>query len=305
VTGRSRRLDLALIRRHPELGRRKARDVIEKGQVTVDGEMVLEPGRAVPQSAEVRWDPNRRARRRARLSLPILYQDDDLVIVDKPAGLLTVPTSPPDPREDTVLGRVAEYARHLNPRRPYVGLVHRLDRDTSGAVAFALRPAARRALIALLRERGIERVYDALVAGVPAEHQAVIDLPIGEAYRGGRRQVAREGEPSRRAVTRFRVRERFAGAARLEVTLETGRQHQIRVHLAAIGLPILGDPVYGPKGGARLPARAHRPILHARILAFRHPVTGRSVRVESAPPEDFERVLAALRAGASRASRGR
>jgi 23S rRNA pseudouridine1911/1915/1917 synthase len=162
-------------------------------------------------------------------------------------------------------------------------------------VAFALTPAARRALIALLRERRLLRVYDVLVAGTPREDEAVIDLPIGDEYRAGRRRVAREGEPSREAVTRFRVRERFPGAARLEVTLETGRQHQIRVHLAAIGLPVLGDPVYGEARPPRLPARPRRQMLHARTLAFVQPLTGRAVRAESEPPPDFQHALGALR----------
>ena len=287
------RLDLALIRRHPELSRRKAREVIEKGQVDVDGVTVAEPGAAVADGAAVLFDPNRRARRRARASLPILFADDWLVVVDKPAGLLSVPTAP-GAREDTALTRVLEYAQHAHPRRPYAAAVHRLDRDTSGALAFALRPDARAALRDLFREHRIERRYVALVEGAPAQDEGVVDAPLFEEYEGGRRRVARRGEPSRDALTRFAVRERFAGAALLEVELGTGRQHQIRVHLAHVGLPVLGDAVYRGDRRGPPPVAVARQMLHARVLAFVHPFTGARVEVESPRPDDLRRTIAAL-----------
>ena len=136
------RLDLALIALHPSLSRRKAREVIEKGQVTVDGVTVTDAGRAVGPGAALAWDANKKARPRARLSLPILHQDDAVLIVDKPAGLLAVPTGPEAEHEDTALRRVQEFVRHLSPRHPYAGVVHRLDRDTSGALAFVTYPRA-------------------------------------------------------------------------------------------------------------------------------------------------------------------
>jgi 23S rRNA pseudouridine1911/1915/1917 synthase len=289
------RLDVALVRRHPGLSRRKAREVVEKGQVTLNGRTVREPGLGVPPGAEPDWDPNRKALPRARLSLPLLHQDEALLIVDKPAGLLTVPSSPEAVDEDTALGRVQDYVRHLTPRRPYVGVVHRIDRDTSGAVAFALTPGAREALRRLFKEHRIERRYSALVAGRPRGNEGVVDLPIRDAYEGGKRGVAREGEPSLPAVTRWKVADLFEGAALLDVTLQTGRQHQIRIHLAHVGLPILGDAVYGRERGRRAPAGAPRQMLHARVLAFVHPLTGAQVRVESPLPEDFRKALASLR----------
>jgi 23S rRNA pseudouridine1911/1915/1917 synthase len=279
------------------MSRRKAQDVIEKGQVSVDGVTVLDSGRAVSQGAALVFDPNKKSVRRSRISLPILYEDDSVLVVDKPAGLLAVPTSPDATGEDTALARVQDYVRHLRPRRPYVGVVHRIDRDTSGALAFALSPAARPPLRALFREHRIERRYAALVQGDPRGESGRIDLPIHDAYEGGRRRVARPGEPSRPALTLWTVVERFAGAALLDVELLTGRQHQIRLHLAHAGTPILGDPVYGRArgrpGGA--PA-APRQMLHARLLAFVHPLSGRPVRAESPPPADFEAALRALRA---------
>jgi len=215
-------------------------------------------------------------------------------VVDKPAGLLTVPTSPPDPEEDTALGRVQAYVSRLHPRRPFVGRVHRVDRDTSGAVAFALTPAARAGLIELFRQHRVERRYLALVDGAPRTSGGRVDAPIRDTYSGGRRGVAREDEPSRPAVTHWRLVERFPGAALLELELETGRQHQIRIHLTHIGLPVMSDAVYGA-GGRRGAPRPRRQMLHARLLAFAHPVTGEPVRVESPLPEDFRRAIEELR----------
>lgn len=293
----SERLDLALIRRYPQLSRRKAQDAIAKGQVSVDGQTVQEAGRGVDERAEIAWDPNRKARRLVRFSLPLLHADDWLLVLDKPAGLLTTRTAPGASHEDTVAARVMEYARQRNPGRPYVGLAHRLDRDTSGALVVALDPRVRESLRALFRVHRVERRYLALVAGEPRQDQGTIDLPIADAYEGGRRRVAREGEPARPALTRFRVLERFGGAALLEVELETGRQHQIRLHLSRSGLPVLGDPVYGGPPGPRPPLAAPRQMLHAALLGFRHPVTAAMLRVESPQPADFGRVLARLRAG--------
>jgi 23S rRNA pseudouridine1911/1915/1917 synthase len=287
------RLDLLLIARHPGLSRRRARDVIEKGQVSVAGQVVTEAGRLVAETAAVEWDPNRKAVRRARLSLPILYADESVLVLDKPAGLLSVATAPGLDDEDTAFARVKEYARHLDPRRGYAGVVHRLDRDTSGALAFALSPEARGALRAMFREHALDRRYLALVKGAPRADHGRVSLPIAEEYEGGRRRVARPGEAGRDAVTHWTVRERLEGAALLELRLETGRQHQIRLHLAHEGWPILGDPVYGR--GARSGVRATRQMLHAWLLAFDHPLTGRPVRAESPLPEDFARALAALR----------
>ncbi len=287
------RLDLALIRRHPDLSRRKARDVIEKGQVSVGGVAVREAGREVAEGADVVFDPNRKALPRARCSLAVLHEDEHVLVVEKPAGLLTVPSAPGTHEEDTALRRVQEYALRLKPRVGYAERVHRLDRDTSGAVAFALSREARAGLIDTFRHHRIERRYLAIVQGEPSGETGSIDAPIREAWKSGRRGVARPGEPSQPARTRWRVRERLAGSALLEVELETGRQHQIRVHLAHVGLPILGDPVYGrPLPGRPL---ALRPMLHAFRLAFAHPVTGERVAVESPAPEDFRKALAALR----------
>ena len=291
------RLDLALIRLHPTLSRRRARAAIEKGQVSVDGARVREAGHEVAEGSGVVWDPNRPALPRARCSLPILHQDEHVLVVDKPAGLLTVPTGPAGRDEDTALGRVQEYVAHLRhrggPRGGYVERVHRLDRDTSGAVAFALSREARAGLIQMFRAHRIERRYLAIVVGSPRTDRGVVDAPLRDSWVSGRRAVARADEPRQPALTRWRVRERFAGATLLDVELDTGRQHQIRVHLAHIGLPILGDPVYGASRVGHTAPR--RPMLHAWRLAFAHPLSEERVSVASPMPADLSRTLSRLR----------
>jgi 23S rRNA pseudouridine1911/1915/1917 synthase len=188
---------------------------------------------------------------------------------------------------------VQEYARRLKPRGGYAERVHRLDRDTSGVLVFALSREARAGLIDAFRHHRIDRAYLAIVEGEPRSESGTVDVALRDAWVSGRRAVARPGEEQRPARTRWRVRERLPGAALLEVLLETGRQHQIRVHLAHVGLPIVGDPVYGRAAPGRPLAR--RPMLHAFRLAFAHPVTGVRVSAESRPPEDFARTLLTLR----------
>ena len=283
------RLDLALIRLHEGLSRRKAREVIEKGQVLLEGKVETSPGLDVAVGARIVWDENRKAVRHTRSSLPLLYADDHIVVVDKPSGLLSVPTTPGEPEEDTACSRMIAYARHRHPRAPFVGIVHRIDRGTSGALAFALNAEAREGLRTLFRAHHIERRYLALVSGEPRSEAGKIDEPIHDTYAGGKRRLAAPGEPSHPALTFYKVVERFAGAALLEVTLGTGRQHQIRVHLASIGLPLLGDRVYGGEEGWG------RPLLHAQLLAFVHPVSKETVRALSPIPADFKGAMSALR----------
>ena len=286
------RLDLALIGLHPTLSRRRARAASEKGQVSVDGSRVREAGHEVEEGAAVVWDPNRPSLSRARCSLPLLHEDRHVLIVDKPAGLLTVPTGSRELHEDTALGRVRDYVARLRPREGFVERVHRLDRHTSGALAFALSREARAALIQMFRAHRIERRYLAIVAGSPPADDGVVDAPLRDAWVSGRRAVAGRDDPSKPALTRWKVQERFKGAALLEVELETGRQHQVRIHLGHIGLPILGDEVYGT---LRIgPTTARRPMLHAWRLGFVHPVDGGKVSATSPLPADISSTLTQL-----------
>ncbi|MCC7126871.1 MAG: RluA family pseudouridine synthase, partial [Acidobacteria bacterium] len=224
----------------------------------------------------------RRGRDVPRLNL--LHVEPDLVVVNKPAGLLTIPTAPGrGDHEDTLMGRAREYARHKRGRQAYVGMLHRLDRGTSGALAIALSPAVHTEGRAMFRGHHFERTYLAIVEGVPAKDEGTIDLPISAEHRDGRRGVADDEDEAMTARTYYRVRERFGDrAALVEVTLDTGRQHQIRVHMSAIGHPLVGDRVYGRARDSARPG--DRPLLHAWRLAFPHPLTGQRIAVEAPLP---------------------
>jgi 23S rRNA pseudouridine1911/1915/1917 synthase len=286
------RLDLAVSRRF-ELSRRAAREAVRSGRIEVNGAVVDEPGEDVREDAVLAFDPNRPVRRRVHTRLAVLHEDADVLIVDKPAGLLTVPTEARE--KDTLWSRALHYLQHRYGGRPYAGIVHRLDKDTSGALVFARNRAALHALQARFREHAIDREYVALVEGTPPEGGTFEADLVREP--GLKRTIARAGQEGRRAVTRFRTLERLAGASFVSIRPETGRTHQIRVHFSAGGFPILGDRVYGTKGvGRGSPPLAPRQMLHARRLAVPHPATGRLVSAESPLPEDFEKVLAALRA---------
>lgn len=275
------RLDVRVAREF-SLSRRKAQSAIAAGQVDVGGAKVQEAGRSVGASDSVAYHPNRRRDQRIRFSLETAYQDEYLVVVNKPPGLLTVPVDG-GANEDSALDRLrSDCARVLGPRA-YVGALHRLDRGTSGLVAFALSRECHALGRTLFREHAFSRRYLALVEGVPKSAKGTIDLPIADEYVSGKRHIARDDEePSRHAITHYRVRERFSRAALLEVELDTGRQHQIRLHLRALGHPIVGDGVYGE---GKTPSG--RPFLHAAKLAFPHPITGEAVDCESEPPPDF------------------
>jgi len=278
------------------LSRRKAQDAVGAGHVDVGSLRVRDAGHRVQPSEAVAYHPNRRREVSIRLSLKAAYQDEHLVVVDKPPGLLTVPTDG-GTHDDCVLSRLREDLARVRGPRAYVGALHRLDRGTSGLVAVALSRECHAAGRAAFREHAFLRRYLALVEGVPKAPSGTIDLPIADDYESGKRHIARDDdEPSRHAITHYRVKERFPRGALLEVELDTGRQHQIRLHLRAIGHPIVGDGVYGSK---ERPAGS-RPFLHACKLAFPHPLTGQPIDCESEPPGDFADALRRLRGSGSR-----
>jgi 23S rRNA pseudouridine1911/1915/1917 synthase len=284
------RLDQAVSRAFG-LSRRAARDAVRAGRVDVEGAVADEPGRQVAGEAKLAFHPSRPARYRIRSRLSVLAEDADFLIVDKPAGLLSVPTAEHEP--DTLLARVLDYLHHRFGRRPTAFVAHRLDKDTSGAVVFARNRPALHFLQDVFRRHAIEREYVAIVeGGLPDSGSFTADLVRD----GGdlRRGVARPGQEGKRAVTRYRSLERLDGATLVSVELETGRTHQIRVHFAAAGHPVIGDRVYGERG-RESKAQVPRQMLHARRLGFAHPRTGAPVRAESPLPADFSAVLDSLR----------
>ncbi len=217
----------------------------------------------------------------------VVFEDEHLAVVDKPAGLLVHP-APGNPGATLV-----EALGHLlgggeDPERP--GIVHRLDRDTSGLMVVARTPESHAALSGMIADREVTREYVALVEGVPPSRTGKIDAPLGRDHRSPERVVV-GGRRPRAAVTHFEVREVAGRDALLDLRLETGRTHQIRAHLLAIGHPVAGDPVYGTKGRHGL----DRQFLHSRRIAFDHPITGERIDVESDLPSDLAEALAAAR----------
>ena len=218
----------------------------------------------------------------------IVYADDDLAVVDKPAGLVVHPA--PSHRGPTLVEELEEIlGGGADPERP--GIVHRLDKGTSGLLVVARTDAAHAALQEQVRRREVERVYLALAGGRLGSRTGTIDAPIGRAARQ-RHRMAVSGAASREARTHFEVLELLPRETYLEARLETGRTHQIRAHFAAIGHPLTGDPTYG---GAERYGLA-RQFLHAHRLAFEHPVSGERLSFESALPEDLAAALQAAHA---------
>ncbi|HWV84274.1 MAG TPA: RluA family pseudouridine synthase [Capillimicrobium sp.] len=271
--------------------RSRAQRLIDAGLVTVDG--AVRPKRhvvAAGELVEVREpeDAPAAGHDAADVELDVAYEDDALLVVDKPAGLVVHPAA------GHWTGTLAQALEARGIRAERGGIVHRLDRDTSGLLLAAKDDATLRALQQELRERRVEREYLALVAGRPPARTGTIDAPIGRDRRDRTRHSTDTDAP-RDAVTHFEIVEALPHTTLLRVRLETGRTHQIRVHLEAIGHPVVGDPVYGPRPPAPAPALA-RQFLHAARLAFDHPVSGRRIEVASELPADLRTALEAARA---------
>jgi 23S rRNA pseudouridine1911/1915/1917 synthase len=296
------RLDKRLKAEHPSLSWRQIREAIEKGQVTVDGRGHRDPGLDVYDGSVVDLNINRPAQSRARASFDILHEDDEIIVLNKPAGLLSIPSSPEaGSSEDTVLRRVREYMQFKLGHKTYVGMLHRLDRDTSGSLAVALSKDAHAAGRDLFKAHRFERHYLALVQGVPDPPKGTIHARISSGYRDGRRKLVDADKSGLDATTDYRVRERLKNAALLELRLHTGRQHQIRLHLEKLGHPLIGERVYSGEQDSRPRtqdpgprATANRNMLHAWTLAFPHPITGKKIAVEAPLPADFLRMMKKL-----------
>ncbi len=277
------------------LSRRAAQEAVRNGRIDLDGERCDEPGREVEPEANIAFFPNRPRERKVAGRLRVLHEDRFVIVVDKPAGLLTLPT--PERERDTLLDRVSRYLSIRYGGRPFAGIVHRLDRDTSGALALAKSPEAVRAFQELFKAHDIERQYLSVVEGVVPRESGTVNLSLVTDRGDLRRGVARVPGEGRRAVTHYRVVERFGRVATLvSCWLETGRTHQIRIHMAEIGHPVVGDPVYRPINQPRCKATFHRQALHAQTLGFAHPLMkGQPIRVEAPLPTDMAALIHDLR----------
>jgi 23S rRNA pseudouridine1911/1915/1917 synthase len=290
----------------PELGTRsRAKGLLDEGRVSVDG-LTRKAGHAVRSGERVVITvppPQPAGVEPEALPLVVLYEDAQLLAIDKPPDMVVHPA--PGVRSGTVvnavLHRLGALAGVGEPERP--GIVHRLDRDTSGVLLVARTAQALEGLARQFRDRTIAKRYVAVVHGRVGGAVGVIDRPIGRHPRERQRMSVR-ARGGRVAVTRFEVVERFAGATLLRLAPETGRTHQIRVHLAALGHPIVGDRVYGGRGRAvaGTPAAAAavlagfaRQALHAESIAFTHPSSGGLVRVTASLPDDMRELLEVLR----------
>jgi 23S rRNA pseudouridine1911/1915/1917 synthase len=276
------RLDVALAAHAGS--RAAAQRLIDAGQVTVDGER--RPKRHLLRGGEVvAWELQREEAPAAVADAPfeIVHADEHLLVVDKPAGVVVHPAH--GHRAGTLVQALGDrVAGGDDPQRP--GVVHRLDRDTSGLLVLARSERAHAALKAIMGRREVLREYLALVEGRPPARSGTIDAPLGRDRRV-RTRISTDSDEPREAVTHFEVERALPEATLLRVRLQTGRTHQIRAHLQAIGHPVLGDPEYGHAGALGL----ERQFLHAEHLAFRHPLTGEPLDIRSPLPADLESAL--------------
>ena len=295
------RLDVWLGARLPNLSRTRIKELVESGHVTVDGRQA-KAGRRLKVAERVEAfvpPPPPETLAPEPIALDVVFEDGDVLVVDKPAGMVTHPGA--GRTEGTLAAAALAHAPEMagvgGPRRP--GIVHRLDKGTSGLIMLAKTQRAYDALTAALATRAVKRRYVCLVEGVVRRERGIVDAPIGRDPRSRVRMAVAPQGRGKRAVTRFRVLERLAGVTHLQCDLETGRTHQILVHLASIGHPIVGDQTYGRRSSAAVPADLVAGLggvaLHAAGLSFAHPVTGVPIDLMSPVPYRMGRILSHLR----------
>jgi 23S rRNA pseudouridine1911/1915/1917 synthase len=307
------RLDRALAAARPELSRSRIKALIEQGHLLLGGATIKDPALRVKpgQVFALEIPPAAEAAPQGQaIALSIVYEDDDLIVIDKPAGMVVHP-APGNPDNTLVNALIAHCGESLSgiggERRP--GIVHRIDKDTSGLIVAAKNDAAHKALSAAFAAHDIERAYLCLVWGVPSPAAGTVEGNIGR-HPVDRKRMAVVSRGGKHAVTHYRVLKRFGlGAALVECRLETGRTHQIRVHMTKLGHPLIGDATYGkptPARRARLAPEARkaaeafpRQALHAALLGFDHPRTGRHLRWQSESPADFRRLERSLEGAVS------
>lgn len=296
------RLDVLLAARHPDTSRARLQELIASGAVTVDGLVVTKPSARVDDSAQtvVHFPEPTPPADLLPLDLPlsILLEDPHLLVLDKPAGLVIHPA--PGHDQDTLVNALLHHCDDLrgigDELRP--GIIHRLDRDTSGVLVVAKTEPALRALADQFAAHTTQKIYLALCWGTPAPARGLLDAPIGRSPANRQKQaivpVEKGGRPAR---TRYTVLASSPHASLLALRIETGRTHQIRVHLSALlHHPICGDPLYGGRSAhaATRPFQPARQMLHALRLTFQHPATGKSITCTAPLPPDFLEALARL-----------
>jgi 23S rRNA pseudouridine1911/1915/1917 synthase len=292
------RLDQALARLLPEHSRNRLQQWVRNGLVRLDGKPAIPSSRVrggETLAVQIRADPARQPFQPERIALDIVHEDDSILVIDKPAGLVVHPGS--GNWSGTLLNALLAYAPQLAPL-PRAGLVHRLDKDTSGLLVVARTETAQTALVRQLQARTMGREYLAIVHG-EVLRAGTVDAPLGRhPVARTRMAVLARGRP---AATHYQPLEHHMHWSYLRCRLQTGRTHQIRVHLSSIGHPLIGDPLYR-KGRAAvwLPQAARdfpRQALHAARLSLSHPLTGKAMTWESPMPDDMQRLLEALRSG--------
>ena len=284
------RADSLLCRLVPGLTRSGAQKLLERGAVTLDGRPVRKNDRPAPgQVLEVLLpDPQPIAVLPQNIPLDVIYEDGDVIVVNKPVGLVVHPA--PGHPDGTLVNALLYHCKNslsgINGElRP--GIVHRIDRDTSGLIIAAKNDRAHLALAAQLQDHSLARTYEAVALGGLPEESGTVNAPIGR-HPVDRKKMAIDRRNGREAVTHWSVLARYPGYTHVECRLETGRTHQIRVHLASIGHPLLGDTVYGAK--KPVPGLAGQ-CLHARRLRFVHPASGETVELECSLPDWFQEIL--------------
>ncbi|MCI0777407.1 MAG: RluA family pseudouridine synthase [Chloroflexi bacterium] len=285
------RLDVFVARSIPELTRSRASKLIDEGLVSVDGTQASKVSKKLSagQRVAVTIPPPKPTKIEPEaMLLTIVYEDGDLLVVDKPAGMAVHPS--PGHSSHTLVNGILAHCDDLSGiggvKRP--GIVHRLDKDTSGLIIVAKNDAAHVSLARQLKERKVEKMYVALVEGCVTPPEGRIEAPIARDVKHRRRMAVVEN--GRDARTSYRVLREIGRRTLLEVRPQTGRTHQIRVHLASIGHPITGDALYGRRGDAPVA----RQFLHARRLVFLHPRTGERLELEAPLAEDLQQALEAL-----------
>lgn len=280
------RIDKELAHHLTDISRSQLQKWIEDGNVTVNGEKV-KPKYKLVVGDKVVVQPEKPQKidlEPENIPLDIVYEDDDVIVVNKPQGMVVHP-APGHPNHTLVNALLYHSPLSTINGEFRPGIVHRIDKDTSGLLMIAKNDLAHRSLAAQLKAKTNEREYVALVHGVIKEERGTIDAPLGRSKKDRKKQAV--VEDGRHAVTHFKVLERFKHYTLVSCRLETGRTHQIRVHMKYIGHPLAGDPLYGPR--KTLPGNGQ--YLHARLLGFKHPRTGKQMTFTSPLPEYFQKMI--------------